>query len=91
MPDRVFRQLSLGDCTPDVAKRYVISHLEPTASEDNSEGDVEKPLTQIQQRQDIAELDECISSLGGRLTDLEFLARRIRAGETPKKAVEENH
>lgn len=33
------------------------------------------------------ELDDCISALGGRLTDLEFLARRIKTGETPKRAV----
>ena len=30
------------------------------------------------------QLDDCISTLGGRLTDLEFLARRIKTGETPK-------
>jgi len=66
LPDRVFRQISLGDCSPEVAKRFVIKHLDADAEDD--------------------ELDECIEVLGGRLTDLEFLARRIKTGETPKSA-----
>jgi hypothetical protein len=87
LPDRVFRQISLSDASPSAAKRYVISHLD-------SEGDVTddpespgKKVTPSQRRMDLIQLDECIDSLGGRLTDLEFLARRIKTGETPKKAV----
>lgn len=38
---------------------------------------------------DLAQLDDAISHLGGRLTDLEFLSRRIKAGETPSQAVHE--
>ncbi|KAF2755461.1 escape protein-like protein 2 [Pseudovirgaria hyperparasitica] len=101
LPDRVFRQISLSDCSPEVAKRYVISHInadqassqKPTsdsaAAAADEDEDAEKPLTPAQRRKDLAELDECISYLGGRLTDLEFLGRRIKAGETPKKAVQE--
>lgn len=81
LPDRVFRQISLGDCSPEVAKRFVINHLDADAADDpGSEG---KALPS-QYREDLAELDECIETLGGRLTDLEFLARRIKGGETPK-------
>ncbi|KAI9831238.1 MAG: mitochondrial escape protein 2 [Sarea resinae] len=86
LPDRVFRQISLGDCTPEVAKRFVITHLDADADEDDG-GD--KKLTPSQRREDLGELDSCIETLGGRLTDLEFLARRIKAGETPAKAVRE--
>ncbi|KAF2083889.1 hypothetical protein K490DRAFT_50506 [Saccharata proteae CBS 121410] len=90
LPDRVFRQISLSDCSPEVAKRFVISHLD---SDDNAEDDAEdgpeKKLTPSQRRKDLVELDDCISALGGRLTDLEFLARRIKTGETPAKAVRE--
>jgi len=90
LPDRVFRQISLGDCSPEVAKRYVINHLDfdarPVKSED---GDDTKLLTPSQKREDLSELDEVIGYLGGRLTDLEFFARRIKAGETPSKAVRE--
>lgn len=81
LPDRVFRQISLGDCSPQVSKRFVMNHLEADG-EENVGGDVK--LTASQKREDLTELDECIETLGGRLTDLEFLARRIKAGETPK-------
>ena len=81
LPDRVFRQLSLGDCSPEVAKRFVVNHLDADA-DDAIAGD--KKLTLSQRREDLGELDDCIETLGGRLTDLEFLARRIKAGETPK-------
>ncbi|KAG8526163.1 uncharacterized protein KY384_000156 [Bacidia gigantensis] len=91
LPDRVFRQISLGDCSPEVAKRFVINHLDATdAAEDSSKSDSEKNAPPpSQSRDDLGELDSCISTLGGRLTDLEFLARRIKSGETPVKAVEE--
>ncbi|KZF20614.1 hypothetical protein L228DRAFT_249385 [Xylona heveae TC161] len=85
LPDRVFRQISLGDCKPEVAKRYVINQLDSDA--DLEEG--EEKLTPSQRRSDLVELDGSIEVLGGRLTDLEFLARRIKAGETPSNAVHE--
>jgi hypothetical protein len=87
LPDRVFRQVSLSDCTSEAAKRFVISHLDADA-EDAADPN-EKKLTPSQKRRDIGELDTCINVLGGRLTDLEFLARRIKSGETPIKAVRE--
>ncbi|RAL67578.1 hypothetical protein DID88_008333 [Monilinia fructigena] len=71
LPDRVFRQISLGDITPQVAKRKT------------------EKLSEAQRREDLSELDECIEVLGGRLTDLEFLARRLKTGQTPKRAVAE--
>ena len=86
LPDRVFRQIALGDCSPEVAKRFVINHLDADA--DDGGGPEKKPKPS-EMREDLAELDDCISTLGGRLTDLEFLARRIKTGETPKKAVQE--
>lgn len=94
LPDRVFRQVSLGDCSPDVAKRYVINHLDFDAESAKATGehgpdDESKPLTPSQKREDLRELDHVIGYLGGRLTDLEFFARRIKAGQTPTKAVQE--
>ncbi len=86
LPDRVFRQIALGDCSPEVAKRFVINHLDADAEDGGGPKAKPKPS---QMRGDLAELDDCISTLGGRLTDLEFLARRIKTGETPKKAVRE--
>ena len=93
LPDRVFRQLTLGDCSPEVAKRYVVNHLdfdaEPAKKVKNEDDEEVMTLTPSQKRTDLNELDEVIPLLGGRLTDLEFLARRIKAGETPLKAVRE--
>lgn len=83
LPDRVFREIALGDCTPEVAKRFVINHLD-AENDDPSSGELEQKLTPSQRRQDLGELDETIAALGGRLTDLEFLARRMKTGETPK-------
>lgn len=93
LPDRVFRLISLSDCSPEVAKRFVVSHLDADDFEDKAlrpeKAGEEKKLTPSQRRKDLAELDECIGALGGRLTDLEFLARRIKTGESPKSAVQQ--
>jgi hypothetical protein len=90
LPDRVFRQVVLGDCTPEVAKKMVIRHLDADAEISDEEGAPgEKKLAPSQLRSDLDELDSVIQVLGGRLTDLEFLARRIKAGESPGSAVEQ--
>ena len=85
LPDRVFRQITLSDISPEVAKKFVITHLD---TQDDPSGGTKK-LTADQRGQDMSELDECIETLGGRLTDLEFLVRRLKTGQTPKKAVQE--
>lgn len=85
LPDRVFRLITLSDTTPDVAKRFVINHLDA----DYDEATAQEKIRPSQRRGDLDELDGCISVLGGRLPDLEFVARRIKTGETPKRAIEE--
>ena len=85
LPDRVFRQIALGDTSAEVAKKFVIRHLDADGPTQTAT-DGEKPLTASQKRKDLQELDECIDVIGGRLTDLEFLARRIKTGESPKSA-----
>jgi len=90
LPDRVFRQVTLGDCTPEVAKKMVIRHLDADSDDDEEESESgDKKLTPSQRRSDLDELDSVIQVLGGRLTDLEFLARRIKAGESPGSAVQQ--
>jgi hypothetical protein len=89
LPGRVFRQLGLSDASPQAAKRYVISHLDSEGDMSDDPDNPGKKLTPSQRRRDLAELDESIDALGGRLTDLEFLARRIKTGETPRKAIRE--
>ena len=80
LPDRVYRQISLGDCSPGVAKRIVLQHVDADADEVDLG---REKLPPSQRRPDLNELDGCIETLGGRLTDLEFLARRIKLGESP--------
>ena len=67
----------------------MVSHLDSEGDLIDDPDSPGKKVTPSQRRRDLIQLDECIDSLGGRLTDLEFLARRIKAGETPKKAVGE--
>lgn len=93
LPDRVFHSVTLGDLSPDVAKQYVVSQLGQPEQHHNKDEDDTNPdgtvLAQMRERDDLAELDECIESLGGRLTDLQVLARRLKVGQSPKKAVSE--
>jgi hypothetical protein len=90
LPDRVFRQVMLGDCTPEVAKKMVIKHLDAdTGGQPEELAPGEKKLAPSELRSDLDELDGVLQVLGGRLTDLESLARRIKAGESPGSAVEQ--
>ncbi|KAJ5126184.1 hypothetical protein N7526_008361 [Penicillium atrosanguineum] len=81
LPNQVFRTITLGDCSLDVGHRYVMSHLNSGSAEDKNDP------TQ-NEKQSLEGLDDCIKVLGGRVTDLEFMAHRIEAGETPQAAVD---
>ncbi|KAG6040040.1 hypothetical protein E4U41_001558 [Claviceps citrina] len=92
LPDRVFRTISLGDLDHDVAKKFVTSRLAEDVPErllDDNAAAAEQAAKRADKRMDLTGLDECIETLGGRLTDLEFLSRRIKAGQTPRQAVDE--
>ncbi|XHG06418.1 mitochondrial escape protein 2 [Aspergillus wentii] len=78
LPNQVFRTISLGDCSLEVGRRYVLNHL---AYEARNEGREPKRAEELE------DLGACIQVLGGRVTDLEFMAHRIEAGETPWGAV----
>ncbi|CAG8008368.1 unnamed protein product [Penicillium salamii] len=79
MPNQVFRTIGLGDCSLEVGRRFVLSHLDAEAGADK-EGNARR-------KEKLHGLDPCIKILGGRVTDLEFMAHRIEAGETPEAAV----
>jgi hypothetical protein len=81
LPNQVFRTIGLGDCSLEVGHRFVMSHLD-TEADGGADGAKEKPT------RNLAGLDDCIKVLGGRITDLEFMAHRIEAGETPQAAVD---
>ncbi|KAE8378710.1 mitochondrial escape protein 2 [Aspergillus bertholletiae] len=78
LPNSVFRTISLGDCSLEVGRRFVLNHLTGDA------GTEDKPP---RSKECLEGLDRCIEMLGGRVTDLEFMAHRIEAGETPNGAV----
>lgn len=77
LPNQVFRTIGLGDCSLEVGRRFVLNHLEAGAGEG---GEVPKQDS----KESLEGLDSCIQVLGGRVTDLEFMAHRIEAGETPQ-------
>ena len=77
LPNSVFRTISLGDCSLEVGRKFVLSHLEYEAE------DGDKQVQSMEELGGLDSLDSCIEVLGGRVTDLEFMARRIEAGETP--------
>ncbi|KAI1162634.1 RNA12 protein [Nemania serpens] len=96
LPDRVFRQVALGDLSPEVAKWFILGQVtggstadEKTEKTDSADDRDSGETQNAADVPDLAELDSCIGTLGGRLTDLEYLARRIKAGQSPKQAVAE--
>ncbi|GKT87093.1 mitochondrial escape protein 2 [Colletotrichum tofieldiae] len=94
MPDRVFRQAALGDLSLDVAKKFIVSRLEEDELEkvrEHSKEADEKTEDVVERREkpDLSELDSAIGILGGRLTDLEYLARRLKGGQSPRRAIED--
>ncbi|KAJ6439635.1 mitochondrial escape protein 2 [Purpureocillium lavendulum] len=89
MPDRVFRTISLGDLDHNVAKNFVLGRLEEEQRLEEEASETKEGEQKPRARRNLNGLDECIETLGGRLTDLEFLSRRIKAGQSPQQAVDE--
>ena len=69
----MFRVISLGDCSPEVAKRFVINHIDFVDADEQDDEckdeDGNKPKAS-EKRNDLGELDKVIGQLGGRLTEL---------------------
>ena len=89
LPDRVFRSVSLGDLEPQVAKNFVMSRLKEEQKDSEKDAKEDNKQAKAFKMPDLKGLDEGIETLGGSLTDLEFLARRLKTGQTPKEAVDE--
>lgn len=85
LPNQVFRTIGLGDCSLEVGRRFVLNHLEAGAGEGGE-------MPKQDSKDSLEGLDSCIQVLGGRVTDLEFMAHRIEAGETPQgKLIRPSH
>ena len=77
LPNHIFKILPVGDANEESAKSFVLRQLGASAGE---------------QRDDESKypgLDEAIRPLGGRMTDLQALARRLKSGESPNAAVDD--
>ncbi|OAA76671.1 Mitochondrial escape protein 2 [Akanthomyces lecanii RCEF 1005] len=87
LPDRVFRTVSLGDLDHGVAKKYIMGRIqnEREAAEERKEKEDDNKTG----APNLRGLDTAIETLGGRLVDLESLARRIQAGMSPRDATDE--
>lgn len=79
LPNQVFRTISLGDCSLEVGRNFILRYLQHREGESGNE--IEEPSIPLE---GLSDLDECIKTVGGRLTDLEYMAHRIKSGESPK-------
>lgn len=75
LPNQVFRTIPMGDCSLEVGRKFLLDHLTY-----GRESEKERPG----QTKGLEDLDSCIGIVGGRVTDLELMAHRIEAGETPR-------
>lgn len=85
LPNQVFHEIHLSDCSPQVAKQFVLDHLET----DHSNTDIHTRAQERVMEKTIEgdyenDLESCVQLLGGRLSDLEFFARMISRGASPK-------
>ncbi|EEA23126.1 mitochondrial escape protein 2 [Talaromyces marneffei ATCC 18224] len=86
LPSQVFRSISLGDCSLEVGRNFILRYLH-NHDEDADKDDDESSTKPKAPPQGLEGLDRCIELVGGRLTDLEFMAHRIKSGESPKSAL----
>jgi hypothetical protein len=83
LPSQVFRTVSLGDCSLEVGRNFILRYLQNRDEDGGKDGDGSSPEKNTPP-QGLEDLDRCIELVGGRLTDLEFMAHRIKSGESPK-------
>ncbi|RPA82836.1 hypothetical protein BJ508DRAFT_369410 [Ascobolus immersus RN42] len=101
LPDRVLQHVVLGDASPESARNYVLSQYEAamkkTKKEEKTAADEEKKSIMTWSKSSKSSsnadydpsygLDRAIEVLGGRITELESLSRRMQMGETPFEAL----
>ncbi|CAN6675036.1 mitochondrial escape protein 2 [Trichomonascus vanleenenianus] len=73
LPNQVFKVLSVGDANDESAFSFIQKQIARTNDEKHSAL--------------LEGLGEAIKPLGGRMTDLQAFARRIKSGETPPEAL----
>ncbi|KAK9450796.1 RNA12 protein-domain-containing protein [Limtongia smithiae] len=78
LPDHVYNSISVGDATPEIARSFVLNQVKDLQ---NKQQDIDKDV--------LSGLDEALTPLGGRMTDLVALVRRMAAGESSTHAARE--
>lgn len=73
LPNQTLKTIYVGDATPEVAREFVLKHMQPRKEGPEKESDSSTEA-----------IEESIASLGGRMTDLQNLVRRISIGESPE-------
>ncbi|KAK5960130.1 Yme2p PWA37_002623 [Arxiozyma heterogenica] len=86
-PNQVFKTLILSDASKSNAKNYVLSQLQDKTRNGNNYITKETSNGELNS-QIIAEIDEALDPLGGRMLDLQAFVRRVKSGEDPLKALE---
>ncbi|KAK9245623.1 RNA12 protein-domain-containing protein [Lipomyces tetrasporus] len=76
IPTQVFNTITVGDATPEVARKFVLSQILAVT------GELEEDVPEST----LKDLDEALEPLGGRMTDLLTLVRRITMGESNRHA-----
>lgn len=77
LPDKLFRSVTLGDASPELALSYILKKL------------ADQGLGNIKEDEKLSlEIMQQLNILGGRLVDLDFLARRLAVGDSPAAASE---
>ncbi|KAM3468192.1 hypothetical protein MY5147_008180 [Beauveria neobassiana] len=89
LPDRVFRVVSLGDLDHGVAKKYIMGRIQNDREAAAERKEKVEGNDKAKGAPNLRGLDTAIETLGGRLVDLESLARRIQAGMSPSDATDE--
>ncbi|KAK9390130.1 RNA12 protein-domain-containing protein [Lipomyces mesembrius] len=79
IPTQVFNTITVSDATPELARKFVLSQILAVTGE--SEDDVPEST--------LKDLDEALKPLGGRMTDLLTLVRRITMGESNRQAADD--
>ncbi len=85
----VLSQLEGLDREDIAGSRGQDDHGDDKGGEEQASQGSKEDANAARRREDLVELDSCIGTLGGRLTDLEFLARRLKTGQSPRRAVAE--
>lgn len=94
LPNQVFKVLPVGDANRSAAYNFVLEQVRASQQQKKKEkkeaeemGEDEKKPKENEPSIHLEGLEEALEPIGGRMTDLQALSRRLKSGETPHRAV----